>query len=67
MVILRCLFTKDCTNCSKVRAARAARLYFLVPQIKVLVCDVVVVAVVDVKALSHLALLTSSKAFVDIL
>ena len=51
VVILRCLFTKDRTNCSKVRAARAARLHFLVPPIKVLVCDVVVVAVVDVKAL----------------
>lgn len=51
MVILRSRFTKDRTNCSKVRAARAARLYSLVPPIKVLVCDVVAVAVVDVKAL----------------
>ena len=45
------IFTKDRTNCSKVRAGRAAHLYFLVPPIKVLVCDVTAVAVVDVKDL----------------
>ena len=38
-------------NCSKVRAARAARLYFTIQPIKFLICDVVIpVAVADAKA-----------------
>ena len=35
---------KTTRACSKVRAARAARLFFLIGQIKVLICDTVVAA-----------------------
>ena len=43
------LFVEDGTNCSKVRAARVACLYFLVQPIKFLVCGVAVAVDVDAK------------------
>ena len=44
-------------NCSKVRAARAARLFFVIQSMKVLICGVVVaVPVVDAKAPHYLFL-----------
>ena len=42
MVILSCCFEENARNCFKVRAARAARLFFTIRPTKFLICCVVI-------------------------